>query len=766
MKVSKLTSKDIDFTLDIAEPKEVAVQKRAFAALKLALEIEAKGYNVYVMGSNGLGKQTGVLNFLKQYQQTATKLSDLLLLYNFTDKDRPLVAYLAAGEARYFKEAMQNLVKAGGDLWQSCLHSESYKQEQSKLLKQMEYNERQLLGGFEKKILGQFSLVYQGEEGEMTADLKPVVDGKQLEFDDLKQALLNNILSEEEWYRWRENYYALLDEMHKTLAKLQEDSKAGQQKLKDLFKANFKAGLQPLAAKLAEQYDNNEVISTYLKQLPEDMAEQSELLAEDDDSLKQRYAVNVLVDNGSGTRPLIYETWPTYNNLFGSIHQSDDEEVTFTNIKAGALLKASGGFLVINIDELLKEEELYSHFRRVLLNNQVTIERQSLPLLPPLALKAEKIALNCKVIVLGNELLYELLYLKDEEFKGIFKVVAEFSDTIERTQDSTAEYSRFCHSLIAGEGLLPLAADGLEAILKEAVKLSYDKGHFTGDLSSLADLLREANYFAKNLNASTIDAVAVKKTLANRRYINNLSEEFILKEINEKILNIKASGQLVGKINALVVVDRGSYSFGLPALISAQTAAGKDGLINIEREVGLSGELHDKGVFILDGFIRANFGRNTPLSITMSLGFEQSYDGVEGDSATLAETCVIISSIAEVAIKQSIGVTGSMNQFGEVQVVGGVSDKVSGFYNVCKQEGLTGEQGVIIPKGNIRHLFLEDEILKAIDKGLFNVWSVETIEEALYLLTSHEVGQKNKRGKYPKGSLYYKVEENLKTMNN
>jgi predicted ATP-dependent protease len=517
-------------------------------------------------------------------------------------------------------------------------------------------------------------------------------------------------------------------------------------------------------AELKKVYLTNEGVLDYLALAERDMAEKFELFTADKAGLwEERYKAAVLVARNGGTvRPVVFERHPSYENLFGFIGR---QAGGFADIKVGSLLKADGGCLIVRMDDLLKEKQGYIRLKQALLDGFMEISGAAGCLASPSALQTAPIKITAKLIVIGSETLYETLAARDSDFTGLFKVLAEFTDMIPQSAETTAAIAAFMASVSREEKLLPVTEAGAAEVLKYAAEISGSRDYFTARLAALRSLLIEAGYWAEEAGASGINAEAVKKARAMTRFFNNLGEEFMLQEISKEILMIRVNGCAVGKINALVVIERGNYCFGCPALISAQTAAGKEGIINIEREAGLSGEIHDKGVFILDGFLRGFFGRTVPLSITMSLGFEQSYDNVEGDSATLAETCVLLSSIAQAAIKQEIGVTGSMNQFGEVQAVGGISEKVNGFFSVCKMQGLTGGQGVIIPARNISHLFLDDEVAAAVEKGVFHIWPVDTLQQALYLLTGCNIDERDKKGRYLKESLFGRVEENLKTMN-
>jgi lon-related putative ATP-dependent protease len=504
-----------------------------------------------------------------------------------------------------------------------------------------------------------------------------------------------------------------------------------------------------------------------------------------------RYDVNVLIDHSSTEKPpVIFETYPDFQKLFGTIeaygehgaggpgtqtHQSPGaalaaamglERPGFLALRPGSLLRANGGFLILQAEDLLMEEETYISLKRVLQNG--TLEIRTNPGSPIVQggsfLKPEPIPITLKVVILGNEMLYDALYMQDSDFQKLFKVPAEFDYTMERNVQTTREYLHFIRMVQADEQLLPVHQSAEAALLEYGVRLAEFRGELCTKFSLIADILREASYWTKREGATEITRQSIETALAKRAFLLNLPEEKIDEQISTGELLIQLEGSARGKVNGLAVLDRGYYSFGRPTVISAQVAPGSDGIINVEREAGLSGEIHDKGTYIVESYIHATYAQEFPFSITARICFEQSYVEVDGDSASSTEIYALLSAIAGVPLRQDIAVTGSVNQMGEIQPVGGVIEKVEGFFQVCKKKGLTGSQGVIIPKQNINSLILNREVNDAIQSGDFHIWAISHISQGIEILTGLPSGTRNTKGQFPEGTLNYLVEKQLRKM--
>lgn len=504
-----------------------------------------------------------------------------------------------------------------------------------------------------------------------------------------------------------------------------------------------------------------------------------------------RYDVNILVDHSATeSLPVIYETYPDFQKLFGTIDQSLEgnyggpgtqaslspgvalaaalgvEKPGFLALRPGSLLRANGGFLVLQAEDLLMEEETYISLKRVLQNG--TLEIRSSPGIGGShglsSLKPEPIKINLKVVILGNEMLYDALYLQDQDFQKLFKVPAEFDYTMDRNDHTTREYIHFIRMVQNDEDLLPVEASGIAALIEYGVRLAELRSKLCTKFSLIADILREANFWSQRLKETRITRATIDYALEKRAHLLNLPEEKIDEMIRSGELLIQIEGKSVGRVNGLAVLDRGYYSFARPTVISAMAAPGNDGIINVEREAGLSGEIHDKGTYIVESYIHGNYAQDFPFSVTARICFEQSYVEVDGDSASSTEVYALLSAIGKIPLRQDVAVTGSVNQMGEIQPVGGVIEKIEGFFQVCAQKGLSGQQGVVIPAQNTESLILNKEVNEAIQKGKFHIWAISHVEEGMEILSGLRPGKRNAKGQFPADSFNGIIEKELRRM--
>jgi lon-related putative ATP-dependent protease len=440
-------------------------------------------------------------------------------------------------------------------------------------------------------------------------------------------------------------------------------------------------------------------------------------------------------------------------------------KTSFMRIKAGSLIQASGGFLILQAEDILRDDNVWHRFKNALMSGQAEIIPGENSFMPSaILLKPEPVKVDVKVIIIGDPHLYDYLYTSDRDFQKLFKVAAEFDSEIERTPENMMHYINFIKSIIQKEKLKKITHDGITAIIEYGMRIAEHRDRLSTKFSQVADLLCEADYWARKNNLKMIDNRSIQQAIDEKCYLSNLPEEKYMEMITRGEILLSVSGTAVGKVNALCLFDRGYYCFGRPTLITAQITPGQLGVINIERESGLSGIIHDKGVLILEGYIRSHYSRDCPLSITASICFEQSYAPIDGDSASIAELSVLLSSLADIPLRQDLAITGSVNQMGEIQPIGGVTEKVEGFYKTCKEIHLTGSQGVIIPAQNVPNLILCDEVRQAVKEEKFHIYAIKNVDEALELLTGCKAGKKNKEGYYPKESLNGIIEENLRKM--
>ncbi|MFA7371728.1 MAG: AAA family ATPase [Sphaerochaetaceae bacterium] len=508
-------------------------------------------------------------------------------------------------------------------------------------------------------------------------------------------------------------------------------------------------------------------IAHYLHQVQLDVDEHSSLIKERYEEIKElfflRYSVNLLVDHGQTTqRPLIFETHPTFANLFGSLdnppEKKDEWYLPFLSIRAGSLLQAAGGFIVISAEEMLTVEGLWEAFKRFLNTSTLVIQNAA----HQAGIRPEPLPLPVKVILIGSETSYDEFSENDDDFLKLFKVLAEFDYTMAATKENIASCIGYIKLISGKEGLLEVDSSGIAELLRFSALEAESREELTTQLSLISDLLHEADYWARVLHLEKVTKEAVLRALEERAYVSSVSENRIFDEISSGEMIIALEGSKVGVVNGLAILDRGGSSFGTPTVISATVAPGNEGIVNIEHEAGLSGEIHDKGLLILEGYLRKSYARNFPLSIYAGICFEQSYGEVDGDSASSSELYALLSAIGEIPIKQNIAVTGSVNQMGELQPVGGINEKISGFFNVCKRLGLKGHPGVIIPVQNIKSLILPYEIIEAIERKEFHIYPIQTIDEGMEILTDRPSGKRNHKGNFPVDTLNRTIEERLR----
>ncbi|MDR1626423.1 MAG: AAA family ATPase [Spirochaetia bacterium] len=510
----------------------------------------------------------------------------------------------------------------------------------------------------------------------------------------------------------------------------------------------------------------------YLGALEEDLALHSRLFTEEyaEDPLVEppafRYGANLVVDNsGAKTPPVIFETWPDYAAIFGNQEPAGEGRSHFMLIRAGSLIKASGGFLVLRAEDIINEEDAWNSLKRALEAGFAEIRAVPNPFFPVASgLKPEAISIDTKVIMVGNENTYDVFYNTDEDFPKLFKVHAEFDSVMERDGEGVRGYIRFIRTLCAGEGLAPFDHSGIAAVLEYGVRASEFRGKLITRFSLIADLVREAAHWALRGGQQSVGRALVERALEERSFLYNLPECKIDEQILSGELIMPLKGKTVGRVNGLGIIDRGYYAFGRPLAISSRTAAGHDGVINIEREAGLSGGIHDKGLLIIEGYLRAKYADSFPVSIRASICFEQSYIEIDGDSASSAEIYALLSSIGDFPLRQDLAVTGSVNQMGDIQPVGGVSEKIEGFHAVCQKTGLSGSQGVLIPRLNLPNLTLSPQVQKALKEGVFHIYAVSTVEEGLEILSGLPAGRRNSRGAFPGRSVNGKVHRRLREM--
>ncbi len=746
--------------------KAIIGQPRALEALEMGTAIRGKGYNLFVTGVPGTGRRTAVLRCLHAYKPEPLALKDYAYVYDFRSPLTPRALSFPAGKAREFKKEIHGFIENVKKLVSMQAESGEFKKKKEELVAAWENEENGRLATFEAELAADgFRIVQlQSEDGQTATDIMPVRDGETASFEELQAKAQGGAIAEEEYGSLRERYFSHMDRMRLLFV----DLKRGRTSLDHRVEALHREALEPLvhaeAEFIAKLYPQDK-IRDWLRELERDALGHLYLFQGRDEGERphgrkaplSRYGINLLTGNGGlSAPPIVMESNPNYASLFGAIDQGGDEpggdRASYLKIRAGSILRAAGGFLVLQAEDIIQDEEAWPALKRVLRSGKLEIQSQAGPFGQPASIKPEAIELDVKVVLIGGEMLYDALYQADPDFQKLFKISAEFDSSMPRNDESIREYVSFSRKISREEGLRELSAEGIAAVIEYGIRLSEYKDRLSTRFSRIADLLREADYRAAKAGKQGIGAEEVEAAERMRAWMSDLPEEKLADMIMSGQIILTAAGSCVGRVNGLAVHDRGYYAFGLPAVISAQVSPGESGVINIEGESGLSGEIYDKAVLIVEGFLRSRYARDIPLAVSASICFEQSYTAVEGDSASSTAVYALLSAIARVPLRQDIAVTGSVNQMGQIQPVGGVTEKVEGFYQICKRVGLSGSQGVLVPRQNLANLTLSRELMSAIRDGTFSIYAVSTIDEGIEALTGLEAGQADRAGRFPPGS--------------
>lgn len=771
----KLDEEKIASLIKSSESSMIIGQPRAVKALEMGTEIKGKGYNIFVTGISGTGRITAIKKTLDSRSGSTDNLKDIVYVYNFKAPDSPLVLYLKKGEGYSFKKNIHSLVEDLKKSITGILSKRIYSGTRDEYISEFERTENRIISEFEQKLKeNSFQIVKVSDDDDETTDIHPIWKGEAVSFDQLLEFVRKGIVDEDYWNEQRKRYYNYMEEMRHLFIDINDLQLELEKKLQQLRIKTVKPEIGRLFSRIKKNYTEDTVI-TYLTDFEEDVIQNLFIFTgnQDEDEAENptdllRYGVNVVVDHSRSEKvPVIFENHPRYTNLFGSIETKIDlngeSRTNFLMIRAGSLIQASGGFIILKAEDVLKEEGTWENLKKALQTDEVEIQIQSNAFnLQNNSIKPSPITINTKILMVGNENLYEVLYNNDRDFQKFFKISAEFDSEMDLNDDNIKQYIGFINMIVKDEKLSAPDITGIIEIISYGIRLAEHKRKLSTRFSLIADLLREASYWAQKNKDTGITGKSVKEALRMRDYLHNLPEEKLVEFIDSGDILLSVSGESVGRINGLAVHDRGFYSFGSPLVISVQVSPGSEGLVNIEREVGLSGDIHDKGVFIIEGYLRKKYAGDFPLSFFASICFEQSYGEVDGDSASSTEIYAIMSAIADIPIKQSIAVTGSVNQMGQVQPVGGITEKITGFHTICKKLGFTGDQGVIIPYQNIVNLTLPDEICTDIKEKRFSIYPIKTIDEGMEILTGMAAGERNKKGNYPSHTINNLVETRLK----
>jgi len=762
-----------DTTKDFPCCQEIFGQDRALNAIRLGLEITSPGFNIYVSGLTGTGKSTAIQQLLHSMRAEKPELFDLCYMHNFQVPECPQCACLPAGQGNKFKARMRDVLRGLKDHISQTLESESYTADQKAILEDLKSRRGALASELEERISEKGFRLLEVQYGPFTRPvIVPVVDGQPVDLDKLEALVEAGKLAKEDLERIHKDHEELVTMMEGFL----RESRSLDHEMSERKAALDKRVISPIVDTLlseVEQDFQNRRVTEYLRELREKTIENMEVFTSEGDDEKgdardffRVFEINVIVDNSRMVdTPIIIENIPNYGNLFGTIDRVSDGRGEYhtdhTRIRAGSLLRANGGFLVLNLGDLIEEQAVWPALKRALKNHEVTIQGfDSLLVMPVAALKPEPIKINVKVVLIGDVESYQFLYHYDEDFRKIFKVKADFDMEMPNTDDNLRKYGQFVRNLIDREGLRHFHKTAVAAIAEEGATIAGRRDRLSTRFSDVADVIRESNYWAIKDKAKVVRAKHVERAVAERIERANLIEEKLGEMLEDGIILLDIDGKKVGQVNGLAVYDIGDYAFGKPNRITVETSMGRAGIINIEREAELSGKTYNKGVLILEGYFRRMYAQDKPLTMSASICFEQSYSGVDGDSASSAELYGLLSSLSGLPLRQDLAVTGSVNQKGEIQPIGGVNEKIHGFFALCKAKGLTGNQGVIIPTLNKKDLMLRGDVLDAVRKGRFHVHAIGTIEEGIELLTGVRAGRSTPEG-FEKDTVHELVDDKL-----
>jgi ATP-dependent Lon protease len=750
-------------------------QRRAVDALRLGLEIQGVGYNIFVSGPVGTGRTTTVKCLLDELEKEKKTPDDKCYVNNFPDPDQPTLIRLPAGQGRKFEKEMDELVDYLVKNIAQVFESERYERSKNEIVENFKARSSTRAREFEKKVSeAGFALVTTSPASR--PELVPVVDGKPASIDDLRAAVEEGRATRDYYDKLLAKFHSLQDELNAVVKEMRANERAAREALVALDKEMVSRVVHDRIHDVKEHYQNG-AVGEYLDEVEEAVLEDPSRFREKPAADMpipmpvadpfMEFRVNVLVDNtDEKNAPVIFETSPSYKNLFGTIERVWDRSgqwrTDFTKIKGGSLLRADGGFLVMNALDLFIEPSVWPTLKRCLRNRAVEIQSYDpYAMLALSALKPEPIDIDVKVLLIGDPEVYEILYAADDEFQKLFKIRSDFDWEMKRSDETIGQYATLIRSLCAKEELRPFDAGGVAAVIEFGARLAGRANRLSTRFNVVCDLLKEADHWAGKDKSATVQEKHVDRAIAERIDRASLIEEKLQDMIDQGLVLIDTQGAVAGQVNGLAVYDTGELTFGKPSRITAKVAVGSAGIINIERESQLSGPIHDKGVQILAGLLRDRFAQDKPLAMSASICFEQSYSGVEGDSASSTEVYALLSALADAPIRQDLAVTGSVNQKGEVQPIGGVNQKIEGFYDVCKVRGLTGTQGVMIPIQNTGDLMLRKDVVDAVRDGKFRIYAVKSIEEGVELLTGVPYGERAGDGRYPEGTVAFRVNQRL-----
>lgn len=778
---------DFTCTKDLAPLREFIGQDRAIRGIEFGLSMKVKGYNIFVAGLSGTGKTSIVKTYVnkmveKRQAEGDYTPNDWCYLYNFNENDKPQIVKLPQGWGKTFRDQMIKLRDRLRDELVKAFSSEEYKNQAKSAVQEGQTQQQKLFEGLAEEARRAGFLLQMTPMGPA---IVPLVDGKPMP----EEVFLS--LDEETRKQLEARRSEILAKLQDVFEQAREAERKMTEKIQNTDKAVAEYTVSRLFDDLNKDYQDCPDVIKFLAELktftlnnldifkiPSEQQQQFQSMMGLSPQLAMRgdplipFQVNVFVDN-SETKgpPVIIEPNPNYLNLFGKIERrflfggylSDH-----TMLKPGALQRANGGYLLLSAMDVLQNPAVWPTLKRAMRDREARIEEpyEQFGLFVPQGLRPQPMPIDVKIILIGDPMLYQLLAAYDEEFFEIFRVKSDFNYQVDRSKENMIGMAAFISGCCEECELKHFDRTGVAKVVDYASRMVSDQEKLSTRFAQIKELVEEAHYWAQKEGSEFVTAKHVDQAVEERRYRHNLPDERLRELITRGTIMIDTEGEVVGQVNGLSVYSLGDISFGKPSRITCRTYLGRSGVINIERESQMSGKIHDKGVMILNGYMGWKYAQDYPLSLSASIAFEQSYEGVDGDSASSTELYALLSSISDIPIKQSIAVTGSVNQRGEIQPIGGINQKIEGFFDVCRAKGLTGEQGILMPAKNLKHLMLRDDVIDAVREGKFHIWAVNTVDEGIEILTGKPAGQKDENGNYPEGTVNYMVDKKLREMAN
>lgn len=763
---------DFETTAVLEATSHIIGQPRGTRSIAFGISIRSQGYNIFVLGSSGTGRATAIQQFLREQAKDKPVPPDWIYVHNFSTPHQPRAISLRPGEGGKFQARMAKLISDLSQDLPQAFDTEPYQETIEALQQDFEQQQSELLKGLSEKAETQGFVLLRTPSGFVVA---PTVDGRQLTPQEMAQHMLQ--MTPEQQMQLEESHNALVEELADIVQHIHKLELEARRQMKEIDRQVAAAAVQHHFDDIKEAYKEDEEMRLYLDEVHQDVLSQindfvppvgSEHTEEID---LRRYEVNVLVSNAdTPSAPVIRETNPTFYGLFGRVEYEmavGNVYTHFTNIKGGSLHRANGGFLIINAHDLFKNEGAWEALKRALKEGLIDVQ--------PLAsleqgqmmaksLDPEPIPLDVKIVLVGSLPFYHALYAADEDFAALFKVRADFDTIMPRTAETIREYATFVAGRCHEEGLRHFDRTAVAKVVEYGSRLAEHQHKLSTCFGDIADLIREASYWAGVNGRVVTTATDVQQAQTERTYRANRTEELIFEEMLDGTLFIATEGSIVGQVNGLSVIDLGDYAFGHPGRITARAYMGDDGITHIEGETEMSGPIHEKGVLTLQGYLGGTYAQQQPLSLSASITFEQSYSGIEGDSASSPELYALLSSLSNIPLRQDIAVTGSVNQRGEIQPIGGVNEKIEGFFHLCQARGFTGSQGVVIPASNVDHLMLHEDVVTAVAHHQFHVWPITTIDQGIELLTGIPAGTRHTDGSYPEGTVHHVVQARLREL--